>query len=190
MEVDLRAHRARAALGDAVARSRRRCSSARSGSCAALAEWRGAPPRGDAARMEVAARRSSTAAGSSRSRCSRARRTHVAADLFNLTVLHPARAGRGAGRGARRRVAARRGVDAGRAAGRRLRAAGSRGRRRCSAVECAQRVGKLQRARRDPAQLAAGAAAAGARRVRRRARSRAPGRAQPLAALLGARRDA
>ena len=56
---------------------------------------------------------------------------------------------------------------------------------RCKPVECAQRMGKLQRARRDPAQLAAGAAAARARRVRRRARGRAPGRAQPLRRASG-----
>src|SRR4029453_18664028 len=51
-------------------------------------------------------------------------------------------------------------------------------------------MGKLQPKGRDPVELAADPAAAGARPVRRCARGRASGRAQPLTAILGARRDA
>ena len=69
----------------------------------------------------------------------------------------------------------------------------ARGRERDAAgqaIERAQRMGKLQPARRDPPQLAARATARRARRIRRRARGRAPGRAQSLGALLGSRRAA
>ena len=189
MEVDLdRPHRARAALGDDV-RDRGGAARARAWIVRALAEWRarrrdvmprewksGAPIlyRGRELALEVFP----------------ARRARIAPDLFNLTVLHPhaqdeAEVAELVGKWLRDEAWA---LVAPRVAAyaRTLARAGAR----AAPVERAQRMGKLQRARRDPPQLAAGAAAAGARRIRRRARGRAPGRAQPLAALLGGGRDA
>ena len=98
-----------------------------------------------------------------------------------------ARAGRGAGRGSSSaRGCATRRCDARGAAGRRTTRRALAARRAAgAAVERAQRMGQLQRARRDPPQLAPRPAAARARRLRRRARGRAPGRAQPLAAASG-----
>ena len=99
-------------------------------------------------------------------------------------------AGRIGGRGAGGQMAARRSVVPRRASRYGLRRADHAFAARAAAVEHAQRMGKLQRARRDSPQLAPRAAAAPARRVRGRARGRAPRRAQPFAAILGAGRDA
>ena len=184
-----RPHRARAALGDAVRDRGGAAWSARNWIVKALAEWRGrrrdVMPREWKSGAPILYRGRELAL-----EVFPARRARIAPDLFNLTVLHPRAQDETQVAAARRQVAARRSValvapQVARYAQRVTPRAPA-----AAAVQRAQRMGQLQRARRDPPQLAAGAAAAGARRVRRRARGRAPGRAQSLAALLGAGRDA
>ncbi len=184
-----RAHGARAALGDG--REIEAALAERGGWIVrTLAEWRtrrrdvlprewktGAPIlyRGPRARARAVSRRAGR------------RSRH---DLLDLTVLHPAAARRS--RASPRSSAT--GCGTRRCArwcrGSRPVAARITDRRRGQAVERPQRMGKLQPRGEIRPQLAARAAAAATRRLRRRARGRASRRAQPLAALLGAGRDA
>ena len=85
-----RPHGARAALGDA-ARDRGDAARARArGSLRSARRMAGAAPRRPARANGRPARRSSTRAASSRSPSIRRAQKEIAADLLNLTVLHPA----------------------------------------------------------------------------------------------------
>ena len=128
-----------------------------------------AAPRRDAARMEIRRADRVPRRANCRSRSIR-RGAPTSRPISSISPSVTAGARRAPGRALRARVAAGPGVDARAPRGSpitfaRIATATGLG----AAVERPQRMGKLQREGRDPPQLAAGAAAADARRIRRRA---------------------